>query len=535
MRSLKRFKLVLWLVVVTFLATSVLTGCANVGKKELSIQLYAYTNPRPYNAVADQLAEAVAAELTKIGVKVDIKKLPWKEYKDAVQNKGEGDMVFFGWIGDNGDPDNFLYMLLDSKQISDKANMNEANYKSPDFDKLVEEAQVLTDPAARLDKYVKAQEILAKDAPWLFISHANDMVATRADVTGFQLHPTGWINLNKVDKPAKGGKKIFVYSRGSDAISLDPAIPDDGESFKAIIQIYDGLIKYKAGSTELIPGLATSWDVSTDGLTYTFHLRKGVKFHDGTPFNADAVVFSIDRQLPGKATDNMAYASFTFGLVKTVEKVDDYTVKITLSQPYTPFLANLAMGLSAPIVSPTAVKKYGADWGNKYAVGTGPFILEKWDHGMKTITLKKNPNYWDGAPLLDEVIIKVTDDNTVRANEVIAGDVDMIDGIAPADVERLKGDANVKFITGPGMNVSYCAFRTNRPPFDNAKVREAISHAVDLDAIVQTLYKGTATRSNCVMPPGFFGYAPNVKPYTYDLDLAVKLLREAGYKANVPK
>ncbi|HEY3314271.1 MAG TPA: ABC transporter substrate-binding protein [Bacillota bacterium] len=535
MRNLKRWKLILWLVVVTFLGTAVLGGCANTGKKELTIKMYGYTNPRPYNAVADQLAEAVAADLSKIGVKVEITKLPWKEYKDAVQNKGEGDMVFFGWIGDNGDPDNFLYMLLDSKQISDKANMNEANYKSPDFDKLVEEAQVLTDPAARLDKYVKAQEILAKDAPWLFLSHSNDMVATRSDVTGFKLHPTGWIDLNAVDKPAKNGKKVFVYSRGADAVSLDPAIPDDGESFKPIIQIYDGLFKYKAGSTELIPGLAESYEVSKDGLTYTLHLRKGVKFHDGTPFNADAVVFSIDRQLPGKATENMAYASFTFGLVKSVEKVDDLTVKVTLTQPYTPFLANLAMGLSAPIVSPTAVKKYGADWGVKYAVGTGPFILTKWDHGTKTIYLKKNPNYWGGAPKLDEVIIKVTDDNTVRANEVLAGNVDMVDGIAPADVERLKADKNVTFLTGAGMNVSYCAFRTNRPPFDNAKVREAISRAVNVEAIVKMLYKGTATRSNSVMPPGFFGFAKDVKAYSYDLDLAVKLLREAGYKAQKPK
>ena len=535
MRHPERFRLVLWLVVIALLGTSLLSGCANLGKKDLKVTMYAYTNPRPYNPVADQQAEAVAADLTKIGVQVEIKKLPWREYKDAVQNKGEGDMVFMGWIGDNGDPDNFLYMLLDSKQIAKTANMNLANYSNADVDKLLEEAQTLTDPAARLEKYVKAQEIIVKDAPWLFISHSNDMVATRADVTGFRLHPTGWINLNKVDKPAKNGKKILIYSRGSDAISLDPAIPDDGESFKPIIQIYDGLIKYKPGTTDLTAGLAESWNISKDGLEYTFHLRKGVKFHDGTPFNAEAVKFSFDRQLPGKATPDMAYASFTFGLVKQVDVVDPYTVKVTLSRPYTPFLANLAMGLSAPIVSPTAVKKYGKDFGVKYAVGTGPFILEKWDHGTKTIYLKKNPNYWDGPPLLDEVIIKVTDDNTVRANELIAGDVDMIDGIAPADVARLQGDKNITFLSGAGMNVNYMAFRCDRPPFNNPKVREAFTHAVNLDAIVKTLYKGTATRANEVMPPGFFGYAKDVKPYAYDVDLAVKLLREAGYKASKPK
>jgi ABC-type transport system substrate-binding protein len=531
----RKWKTALWLVVITFLGTALLAGCGNMGKKELSIKMYTYTNPRPYNPVADQLAEAVASELTKIGVKVEIKKLPWKEYKDAVQNKQEGDMVFFGWIGDNGDPDNFLYMLLHSKMITATANMNSAKYKSAVSDKALEEAQVLTDPKARLEKYKASQEAIVKDAPWLFISHSNDMVATKKDVTGFQLHPTGWIDLTTVDKPAKDGKKVLLYSRGSDAISLDPAIPDDGESFKPIIQIYDCLVKYKPGSTDLAPGLAEKWDVSKDGLVYTFTLRKGVKFHDGTPFNAKAVKFSFDRQLKGKALPDMAYASFTFGEVKSVEATDEYTVKITLTKPYTPFLANMAMGLSAPIISPTACEKAGKDWGVKVAVGTGPFIFEKWDKGTETIYLKKNANYWGTVPKLDQVIIKVTKDNTVRATEIIAGGVDMIDGIAPADVTRLKAEKNVTFLSGAGMNVNYCAFRTDRPPFDNAKVRQALSHAVNLDAIVTTLYKGTATRANGVMPPGFFGYIKELKPYEYNVDAAVKLLREAGYKANKPK
>ena len=148
---------------------------------------------------------------------------------------------------------------------------------------------------------------------------------------------------------------------GADSRGLDPAFVDDGESAKVMCNIYENLVKYKNGSTEIEPALATSWSQTNDGLTWTFNLRKGVKFHDGTPFNAAAVKFSVDRQLPPQATDDMPYASFTFdpAIIKEVKVVNDSTVQFLLKAPYAPFLANLAMSLAAPIVSPAAVKKYG--------------------------------------------------------------------------------------------------------------------------------------------------------------------------------
>ena len=188
----------------------------------------------------------------------------------------------------------------------------------------------------------------------------------------------------------------FTFAQGADPRGLDPARVDDLESGKVIVNIYEGLTKYAPDSTKVEPSLAESWTVSPDGLSYTFKLRQGVKFHDGTDFNADAVKFNIDRQLPPKADDNMPYASFTFGTVKDVQVVDPYTVKINLSQPNTAFLANLAMGMAAPMVSPKAL----TDNNNSVMdnpVGTGPYKFVKWTKG-ENVQLVRNDDYWGERP-----------------------------------------------------------------------------------------------------------------------------------------
>jgi len=505
-----------------------LAGCTQ--KEPLTIDFYTYTNPRPYNPVGDKLAEAIQQQLQQnLGAVVNIHQFGWTEYKDEILSKGNGQMYLFGWIGDNGDPDNFLFVHFHSSQIG---ALNAMGYKNPQVDDLLTQAQKESDPQKRDALYKQADQLIVQDAPWVFISHANDMVATRKNVTGFVLYPTGSIFLQNVDKEVPAGQqKVLVYARGADSLSLDPALIDDGESAKVIENIYDTLVTFEPGTTKIKPALATDWKISDDGLVYTFYLRKGVKFHDGTPFNADAVVASIGRQVGQNATADMPYASFTFGDVDKVEKVDDYTVKITLKEPNAPFLLNLAMGPAAPIVSPTALKKYGADFGH-HPVGTGPFIFEKWDPDQQ-IVLKANPNYWGGKPKVDEVIFKVTKDNTVRAQELLAGSVDIIDGIDPADVDSLKNSPDINFLSGPGMNINYLAFRVDRPPFDNPKVRQAVSMAIDRQAIVDSLYKGIAVVANGPLPPGMLGYDPNLKPYEYNPAEAKKLLAEAGYK--VPK
>ncbi len=323
-----------------------------------------------------------------------------------------------------------------------------------------------------------------------------------------------------------GKEKVFIFAQGADPRGLDPAFVDDGESAKVMVNIYDNLVRYKENSTEVEPALAESWEPNEDFTEWTFHLRQGVKFHDGTPFNAEAVKFNIDRQLPPNRTDDMPYASFVYGKVKEVQVVDDYTVKIILTEPYAPFLANMAMCMAAPIVSPAAVEKYGDDYISN-PVGTGPFKFVKWDRGQ-SIELVKNEEYWDGAPKLDKLIFKFVKENSVRASELMTGSIDAMDGVDPNDVKTLE-EKGVVVAKNPGMNINYLAFFTNKEPFNNPLLRQAVSHAIDREAIVQHLYQGTADLANGPLPSFMPGYDKNLKPYEYDPEKAKQLLAEAGY------
>ncbi|HEY3365625.1 MAG TPA: ABC transporter substrate-binding protein [Symbiobacteriaceae bacterium] len=494
---------------------------APVGKK-LSFELMAYSNPRPYNPEADKLAEAIQSELAKAGIEVKITTLPWTQYKDAIRKDRKGDAYLFGWTGDNGDPDNFLFVHFHSSQSA----LNVGKYKNAKADELLLQAQQVSDMSKRTALYADAQKIIEEEAPWLFVSHMNNFIATRDTVQGFKIHPT--LNLYDFNKIEVTGKKDLIYAQGADATSLDPAMVEDGESAKPIGLIFDNLVKFAPGSTTIEPMLAKSWDISADGKTYTFKLREGVKFQDGTPFDAEAVKFSIGRQLTDDAKKNWPYADFSFGMVKEIKVVDPLTVQIILNEPTAPFLANLAMSLAAPIVSPTAVKKYGDKDFGRNPVGTGAFSLEKWDKDQQ-IVLKANPNYWGGAPKLERVIFKVTAKNEVRADEIIAGSVDIMDGIAPADIARITGAKGVKMVTQSGMNISYMGFMADRPPFDNVKLRQAVSMLIDREALVKALYKGNATVAQGALPAWMPGFAKDVKPVGYDPAKAKAMLKELGY------
>lgn len=319
--------------------------------------------------------------------------------------------------------------------------------------------------------------------------------------------------------------KILVYARGADSRGLDPAYVDDGESAKVMCNIYDTLVKYKLGNTDVEPALALSWTQTDGGKTWTFKLRQGVKFHDGTPFNAAAVKFSVDRQLPPLATDDMPYASFTFEPVQKVEVVDDYTVRFVLKRSYAPFLANLAMSLAAPIVSPAAVKKYGADF-IQHPVGTGPFKFVKWEKDQQ-IVLEKNASYWGQKALVDKLVFKVTKENSVRASELLTGAIDIMDGVDPNDVKKLES-SKMQMIKNPGMNINYMGFFCHKKPFNDVRVRRAISMAINRPEIVKYLYQGYAQLANGPLPSFIPGYDPSLKPLSYDVAAAKKLLAEAG-------
>lgn len=334
------------------------------------------------------------------------------------------------------------------------------------------------------------------------------------------------------DSHAKGGTLIF--GRGGDSVGLDPAFEVDGESFKVCDNIYDTLVQYKEGSTELEPGLAESWESSENGLTWTFNLRKGVTFHDGTPFNADAVLFSLNRQHDKTHPFHDVGGSYVYwkdtGLAGIVDKItasDAHTVQIKLKEAYAPFIYTIAITPFA-IVSPAAVKKSGDKFSNN-PVGTGPFIFERWDRKDK-IVLKANENYWRGRPNIDRVIFRSIPDNAVRLIELQQGNLHIMEFPNPDDLQQIQNDDSIELLSQPGTNIGYLALNMDRPPFDNNKVRLAINHAINKSAIIKHLYQGLGIPAKNPIPPTLWSYDDTIEDFEYNPELSRQLLAEAGYE-----
>ena len=331
--------------------------------------------------------------------------------------------------------------------------------------------------------------------------------------------------------PKKGG--VLVYGSEGDAVYLDPARVDDGASLNVAGNIFDTLVDFKPGTTEVIPSLAERWDISPDNTKFTFHLRKNVKFHDGSPFNAGAVVFSFMRQkdknhpahkfgLPYKYWGYMGFDK----LIKEVKKVNDHTVVIQLANAEAPFLSTLAMDFVS-IVSPKAVMKHKKNFSYN-PVGTGPFKFKKWVRKEK-VQLDRNKNYWGGAPYLSRVVFKPLEDSSARMNAFLAGEVHMMNLPTSQQAQTLIKNKKYNVVVKEAMNVGYLAFNTQKKPFDNPKVRQALNMAVNKASIIKDVYNNMATPAKNPLPPTLWGYNESVQPYPFSTDEAKKLLAEAGY------
>jgi len=317
----------------------------------------------------------------------------------------------------------------------------------------------------------------------------------------------------------------FTYAQGADPRGLDPALVDDGESAKIIVNVYEGLLKYADDSTAVEPSLAESWEISDDGLSYTFKLRQGVKFHDGTDFNAEAVKFNIDRQLPPQVTPDMGYAGFVFGSVKDVVVDDDYTVTINLTQKNTAFLANLAMCLAAPIVSPKALTD-GNNSVMEAPVGTGPYKFVKWSKG-ENVVLERNDDYWGEKAKTKNVIFRFISDNSARVLALNNDEVDMIDGIDATVVNQITQGGD-KLFQAEGMNVNYMAYNTTTEMFKDQAARVAFSQAINREELVTSLYQGYSDMAETILPTFVPGYDATVKQVAYDVEKAKAGLAAAG-------
>jgi peptide/nickel transport system substrate-binding protein len=316
----------------------------------------------------------------------------------------------------------------------------------------------------------------------------------------------------------------------AEPVNLDPAQVTDLNSNRVSRRIAETLVTFPEESTQIVPGLAESWTISRDGLSYTFKLRKGIRFHDGTPLNAEAVKFSIERQIleshPFNKLGKYPFANFFFGNVKALEVMDDLTIRFILKEPRASFLAVLTSG-AASIVSPTAVRKSGADYA-LHPVGTGPFRYVSWDRGQRVV-LERNPDYWRGPVKLERVIYRPIVEDQARLTELLTGTLDLIVGV-PADfVSQLENNPKLGLLKQVGAHVWYLGINNQKKPFDDRRVRQALNYAVNKDALVRDVLKGTGAVSRGPVLPGTWGADPGLRAYPYDPERAKKLLAEAGY------
>ena len=317
-------------------------------------------------------------------------------------------------------------------------------------------------------------------------------------------------------------EQTITFAQGADPRGLDPAIVDDGESSKPIVQMYEGLLKFGDSNTEVEPCLAESWDISDDGLTYTFHLKEGVKFHDGTDFNAEAVKFNVERQTINKTVD-MTYGDFVYGDVAECNVIDDYTVEFKLTKASTPFLNNLAMSLGAPMVSPAACEQYGNNL-NENPVGTGPYKFVRWDKN-EAVVLERNEEYWGEKGVAKNIVFRTITDNSARVVALTNGEVDIIDGIDANVVDQITA-AGCLLNKTEGMNINYLAYNTER--ITDPEVRKALSQAVNVPELVQSLYRGYASQATSILPSFMPGYSADVTQTEYNPEEAQKVLADKG-------
>ncbi|WP_088008171.1 ABC transporter substrate-binding protein [Indiicoccus explosivorum] len=329
----------------------------------------------------------------------------------------------------------------------------------------------------------------------------------------------------------------LIFGRGGDSVTLDPIGATDGESFKVTKNIFETLVNFGEQDTEVVPenmGLAESWEISEDGLTYTFDLREGVLFHDGTEFNAEAVVANFERWAAG-GPDEFPYYGSMFGgfgdeeghIIESVTAVDDYTVEFQLKRPSAPFLKNLAMSPFG-IASPAAFEEFGEEFGSN-PVGTGPFQFVEWQRN-DTVTIERFEDYWqEGLPNLESIIFRAIPDNSARLNALLSGEIDLADGINPADAQTIADNPDLQLWERPSMNVGYLGFTTTREPFDDPLVRRALAYAIDKQAIVDAFFQGYAETAKNPLPPVIAGYNDEIEDYSYNPEKARELLAQAGY------
>jgi dipeptide transport system substrate-binding protein len=339
--------------------------------------------------------------------------------------------------------------------------------------------------------------------------------------------------------------KTLVYCAENNPSNFSPPHLNDMVVEQNTIQMFNNLVKLEIGTTEIIPDLAESWQISKDGLTYTFHLRKDVSFHKTAFFtptrkmNADDVVFTMDRMLSKKhpyhdVGGSVYMLSDSLGLdklIKETRKIDDYTIQFILHRPEAPFLADLAitsLGITSKEYGDQLLAKGTPQQIDFQPIGTGAFMFVRHDKDQN-VRYKANPDYFRGKPAIDNLIFSITPEASVRYQKMKSGECQFNSQPAISDLPRMKKDPNLTVIEQPGLNVGYLALNTLKKPLNNVDVRKAIYHALNRESYVKALYEGEAVLNGNPLPQGIWSYNKKIIDYPHNTEIAKQLLTKAGF------
>jgi len=507
------------------------------GKGKLVIDWW-YESSGHYPQSADQAA-VYKAQMERTGlITVNLHAADWPSYK---KNRDAEIMPVYayGWYPDYLDTDDYIYPFLHSEG----GGWLHMNYKNPDLDKLIEQARATADPATRSSLYSQIQKIMVDDTPVIPVFQGTAWAVTKPDVKGVELDITQNLYYWLIESPRD---TLIVGTTDSVETNIDVAEAYDYFGLNVVLNTGAGLVYIKPGSgagpEDFLPGLATKWSASADGTTWTLDLRQGVKFSDGTKFNATAVKYSFDRSLSLYLDDSSQAGIGYKSIIDNVEVTSEYQVVFHLKIPFSPFLSLLAFQGSF-IVNP---KRAPMDKAVQYVEGNaaasnpnelGPYVLTSWtrkagkDYEMR---YDANPNYFglgDGYPRTKHVIFRFYSDATALALAMKSGDVDMaFRQLLSSDIKSLQSDSTVKVWEGTGAFIQYICFQEKIAPFDNPKVRQAIAAALNRQEVVDTVFLGQAVPLYSMIPNGMAFHQDSYKALgDANIAFTVSVLQELGY------
>ncbi len=542
----------LFLVISVLMAAAmVLSACGNRPKITLSFRVV----DRAYLPSPDKVAQEIQAQLKEVGIDVTLKEMESAAFIDATSAGTEG-FYLLGWNADYPDATNFYDYHFGNAQNKQFGNLY------PDMVAEIAAAAKTSDPAVRQAHYDKVNQMLKDDVMMIPVAHGGSSTAYQANVVGAHSSPLG----NEMFSVVNNGTDTFVWMQNGEPNALWCNDESDGETLRACEQVYESLLGFSVGGTDVVPSLATGYTPNADLTEYTFALRQGVKFQNGDAFNANDVVATFAAQWDAKSPnhvgrtgtfeyfgaffgtflnadtkvasitttnglDSLAAPDCTYGgEFKSIEAVDANTVKFTLCFADPAFASKVAFSVFA------IQSKAYLDANNGDSVkmsekpnGTGPYMVKAWNRG-DSVVFEANPTYWGTPALTKNLIFRWSEQSAQRLLELQAGTVNGIDNPGPDDIAAIEADTNLKLYPRQGFNIFYIGFCNTIPPFDNLLVRQAISYAIDRQRIVDQYYaKGSSVAVNFV--PLFVkpGASPNIPWFDFDQAKAKELLKQAGY------